>query len=271
MSRPGRNELRRTFEVDGYAVLRAVLDPTLRDELREAAEELLRSDVRVGRDQGADGKDGFRGAIELDRRFSRVATLTELLEVMVELLSPNIHLLSSHLVALPSPPPGQRSIRVPERPGWHRDMYGVSADLGYDSTPRMAIKCAFYLTDPSPETGQTMVLPGSHLLQEPPPIPTGGIDPEGAITPDCGRCDALLFENRTWHAGGLNTSGAPRLALILQYGYRWLAPVDDPIVIPADASPIERQLLGGRDRAADGSLAKGSGAEPLRMLATSAT
>jgi len=32
--------------------------------------------------------------------------------------------------------------------------------------------------------------------------------------------DAVLFENRTWHASGINLSGRPRIALMLQYGYR---------------------------------------------------
>jgi hypothetical protein len=267
MSNQSAESLVNQFDVEGYAVLRAVFDPTLRVKLRKAAEGLLASDIRTGRDQGADGKDGFRGCIGLEPQFLQLATLPSVLRPMVALLSPNIHLLSSHLVALPSPPEHTRSIRVPGRHGWHRDMYGVSADLGYAATPRLAIKCAFYLTPPLQATGLTMILPGSHQLLEPPVIPDGSIDPPGAITPDVGEHDALLFENRTWHAGGVNRSGAPRLALILQYGYRWLASVDDQSSIPADASPIMRQLLGAPDRAPDGSLAKGAGAEPLRALA----
>ncbi|TMR88392.1 hypothetical protein [Nonomuraea basaltis] len=128
---------------------------------------------------------------------------------LTALLSPNIHLLSAHLIALPSGTP--RTIRTPERPGWHRDMYGVTHDLG--------------------------------------------------------PCDVVLFENRTFHASGVNTSGQPRIAFMLQYGYRWLQPVDDPapqLQHRADLDPITRQLLGAPDRNPDGSLAKGRGAAPLR-------
>ncbi|MFV2180074.1 phytanoyl-CoA dioxygenase, partial [Actinomadura sp. LOL_011] len=89
-----------------------------------------------------------------------------------------------------------------------------------------------------------------------------------AITPDLGPCDALLFENRTWHAGGLNTSGRPRLAVMMQYGYRWLAPIDDPaphLLERPDLTDIQRQLLGRPDRNPDGSIAhESAGAEPLR-------
>ncbi|WP_255306183.1 hypothetical protein [Streptomyces sp. Wb2n-11] len=112
-----------------------------------------------------------------------------------------------------------------------------------------------------------MFLPGSHLFAEEPVVPDGAIDPPGAITPDVTGTDTVLFENRTWHTGGINLSGRPRIALMLQYGYRWLHPVDDPATDlrkdPA-LTPIEQQLLGLPDRRPDGSLAKGSGAAPIR-------
>ena len=38
--------------------------------------------------------------------------------------------------------------------------------------------------------------------------------------------DVLLFENRTWHAGGVNTSGRTRKCVMMQYAYRWVKPID---------------------------------------------
>lgn len=193
-----------------------------------------------------------------------------MLPILVELLSPNIHILSSHLIALPSIRAGQsRSIRTPERPAWHRDMFGVTTDLGETSTPRLAIKCAYYLTEVAPEAGLTMLLPASHRCSTPPDIPAGQIDPPGAITPAVNQAgtDVVLFENRTWHAGGLNSSGHPQIAIMIQYGYRWLAPVDDSmaeLLERTDLTDIQWQLLGAPDRDPDGSVAKGRGAEPLR-------
>lgn len=146
-------------------------------------------------------------------------------------------------------------------------MYGVTADLGFAHTPRMAIKVAHFLTPITNDCGLTMFLPGSHLLTQEPAIPDGAIDPTGAITPDLAEGDAVLFENRTWHAGGISLSGRPRIALMLQYGYRWLHPVDDPatdLMTDPTLSLIEQQLLGMPDRNEDGSLAKGAGAAPLR-------
>ncbi|MFD4123861.1 phytanoyl-CoA dioxygenase family protein [Streptomyces globisporus] len=253
------------FERDGYAIIRDAITPDLRNRLLTAAEKLLASDITQGRDRGGDGKDGFRGCLNLHPAFLPLLANPNVLPTVVHLLSPNIHLLSAHLIALPSGPP--RTIRIPERHGWHRDMYGVTADLGFPNTPRMAIKAAHYLTPLTPDCGLTMLLPGSHLLTEEPAVPAGSIDPPGAITPDITGTDAVLFENRTWHTGGINLSGRHRIALMLQYGYRWLHPVDDPATDlrknPA-LTPIEQQLLGLPDRRPDGSLAKGSGAAPIR-------
>lgn len=253
------------FERDGYAIIRDAITPDLRDRLLTAAEKLLASDITQGRDRGGDGKDGFRGCLNLDRAFLPLLANPAVLPTVVGLLSPNIHLLSAHLIALPSGP--LRTIRIPGRHGWHRDMFGVTADLGFPNTPRMAIKAAHYLTPVTPDCGLTMFLPGSHRLTEEPAVPGGAIDPPGAVTPDIVGTDAVLFENRTWHTGGINLSGQPRIALMLQYGYRWLNPVDDPATkLRTDPflTSVEQQLLGLPDRHPDGSLAKGSGATPIR-------
>lgn len=255
------------FDRRGFVVIRGAVNEQLRGRLRRSAAHLLASKTTQGRDRGVDGKDGFRCCVTLDEAFLPLLANPRVLPTVIALLSPNVHLLSSHLIALPSiPPHGQRSIRTPQRPGWHRDMYGVTSDLGHEATPRMAVKCAYYLTDITPDCGITRFLPGSHRLVEPPDIPSGAIDPPGALTPDVGPNDAVLFENRTWHAGGLNSCGQPRLAVMMQYGYRWLASVDDPateLLNRPELTDVERQLLGQPDRNPDGSLAKGAGAAPL--------
>ncbi|MGH3450389.1 MAG: phytanoyl-CoA dioxygenase family protein [Haloechinothrix sp.] len=261
-----------TEELDrfGYAVIPGVISPQLRGSLRDAAEQLLASNITRGRDRGLDGKDGFRGCLALNpSAFLPLLAPPRVLPVIVDALGPNIRILSSQIIVLPSISPDQpRNIRTPQRPGWHRDLYGVTADLGHEHTPRLAIKCGYYVTDISPDAGLTMFLPGSHLRTVPPEIPAGEIDPPGAQTVELNKdgTDAVLFENRTWHAGGLNTSERPRIAIMIQYGYRWLATVDDPAPELLDhpgLTDIERQLLGTPDRNPDGSVAEGRGSEPL--------
>ncbi|MFC4468925.1 phytanoyl-CoA dioxygenase family protein [Streptomyces xiangluensis] len=257
------------FERDGYVVLRDAVAPEWREEAAAAARRLLASDRVLGRDRSVDGKDGFRGIVAMDDTFLPLVAHPTVLAVVVALLSPNVYLMSSNLIYLPSIPPGApRTIRVPERHGWHRDMSTATRDLGVESVRRMSIKAAYYLSDLTPDAGVTMVVPGSHTDTGPVTVPSGAIDPPGAITPDLGPYDVMLFENRLWHAGGLNTSGRHRLAVMMQYGYRWLAAVDDPapeLLEREGLSDIERQLLGQPDRHRDGSIAhEGAGAAPLR-------
>ncbi|MFK0179626.1 phytanoyl-CoA dioxygenase family protein [Streptomyces xanthochromogenes] len=256
------------FDRDGLLILRGALDPAVRDHAAEAAVRLLATDRTTGRDRSADGKDGFRGVVALDDAFLPLVANPAVLPTLVALLSPNIHLLSSNLISMPSLPSAeQRTIRVPARHGWHRDMSSTVMDLGTERTPRLAVKVAYFLTSPGPDAGFTMFVPGSHTRTGPVTVPQGDIDPPGALTPDISPTDVVLFENRTWHAGGLNRSGHERLAVMMQYGYRWLNTVDDPaptLLHRLDLDDIERQLLGARDRHPDGSVAReGSGARPL--------
>lgn len=257
------------FERDGYVILRSVITHEWREQAATAAIRLLETDRLLGRDRSADGKDGFRGVVALDDAFLSLVAHHQVLPTLVALLGTNVHLMSSHLIALPATPPGhKRTIRVPERHGWHRDMGAATRDLGTTAMPRLAIKAAYFLSELTADAGITMLLPGSHTANGPVTVPPGGIDPPGAITPDLGPLDVLLFENRTWHAGGLNTSGHPRLAVMMQYGYRWLAPIDDldrDLLERDDFTDVERQLLGHPDRHPDGSIApEGAGAAPLR-------
>ncbi|MBC9718449.1 phytanoyl-CoA dioxygenase family protein [Streptomyces sp. TRM66268-LWL] len=270
MTSPADPDVLAAFERDSFVVLRDAITPDVRVAARDAAERLLATDTTTGRDRSADGKDGFRGVIALDDAFLPLLANEQVLRAVIALLaSTNLHLLSSNLIAMPSLPQGaRRTIRVPERHGWHRDMAAANRDLGTDRVPRLAIKCAYFLTDPAPDAGFTMVKPASHHESGPVTVPAGAIDPPGAITPDIGTCDVMLFENRTWHAGGLNSSGHTRLAVMMQYGYRWLAQLDDPapgLRARSDLTAVEEQLIGGRDRHADGSIApETTGAEPLR-------
>ncbi len=160
-----------------------------------AAKQMLGSPLTVGRDSGGDGMDGFRGAINHDRRFWPLITQPDVLAVLGTVLSSNIRLLSSHIISLPSVVGmTKRTIRVPGNTGWHRDMYGVTRDLGWSSTPCLAVKCAYYLSPLEPNCGITTILPGSHLLARPPQIHAGEADPDQAITPVMSQGDALLFE-----------------------------------------------------------------------------
>jgi len=259
------------FERCSYLVIADAITPELRATVLAAGENMLSSTVTRGRDRGADGKDGFRGCVALAP------------EAFLPLVANPGSCRSSLHCSVPTskccPPTSSRCLRSPSAGGEPSGRRSGQAGIGTCSAspttsaalPHHAWRSSTRTTSRTrhPNSGVTMFPPGSHRLTAPPPIAPNAVDPPGAVTASvCSAgTDDVLFENRTWHAGGINTSGRPRLAVMIQYGYRWLASVDDPtpeLLDRTGLSDVELQLLGAPDRNPDGSLAKGRGGEPLR-------
>ena len=255
---------RRQFEEEGYLVVRGVLEQSEIERLTEKSDTLLASDSQKNR-LVWERSDGFRNLIGRDDVFIPLIKNEKVLPLIVEILGYNIRLLSSHVIyRLPDSPETPDTMRSPT---WHRDIAGSTHDLGHDKTPRMEIKAAFYLTDcRKPTSGATLICPGSNNLKDPPPFAEGAPDPEGVVEPSLAPGDALLFENRTWHAGGLNRSGRTRKCLIYGYGFRWLAPdvpIESDVVAKLAEDEIAYQLAGGVNTPA-GRYVPGAGNEPLK-------
>jgi ectoine hydroxylase-related dioxygenase (phytanoyl-CoA dioxygenase family) len=166
--------------------------------------------------------------------------------LLVQLLSPNIHL---HSTALIYKRPAPQS--PPFRFGWHRDIR-IPRDLGHRTLPRVGIKICYCLTDfHSPSSGMTLLLRRSHLRTEPLTVAKGAIDPtDGELCDlqlDAG--DAFLFENRIFHTGAPNRSDRCSKVVMFGYSYRWMKTetyleVPDPRLLQR-ADPVTRQLIGG--------------------------
>jgi len=234
------------FDQQGYLIVRQALDPDAVARLLDAGDRLLASDLRTGRQQAADLRyDGFRNTIALDDAFIPLIDHERILPTVVQLLGADLHIMTSHLIhKLPDPADTPPTHRLP---GWHRDYAMAMGDMGHRAIPRMLVKCAYYLTDLSePSRGATMVAPGSHLLTEPPARLDDG-DPAGAIEPSLQPGDCLIFENRTFHAGGIHLGTDARKAIMVGYGYRWVVPMDYRTQVPAflhKLTPLQRFLVG---------------------------
>ena len=140
--------------------------------------------------------------------------------LVVQLLSPNIHLHTSSLIYKkprdPAPAPRDR--------GWHRDIC-IPADLGHANLPLVGIKVCYCLTDfHQPSSGMTLLAPKSHLLDEALAIPRGEVDPPEVVDLKLNAGDAVFFENRTFHTAAPNLSGSTSKVLINGYSYRWMRP-----------------------------------------------
>ena len=133
-------------------------------------------------------------------------------------------------------PPGSRSYVA--RP--HRDVRQFTRDV------RTSLNMLVMLDDFTPQTGGTLILNGSHLV-EPIPPPEMFTRLADRVTGKAG--DAILFDSQVVHSAGENLGAHRRRALTLCLGRPWLKPqIDFPRFLPpgreADLSPMARQLYG---------------------------
>lgn len=258
------------FERDGMIVIKEAVSRETIDRIRAAADRIVKEGKNAGRWIGkavsAERRIEYRGLFALDDTFLDILAPPKVFPLIVRILGPNIHVLSSQTLYLH---PNQEA--RPYHGGWHRDVIGSSEDLGYDKTPCLAIRVGYYLTDISaPGSGSTLFAPGTHRLLEPIALPRGGRDPENWLRPEVEPGDAVLWENRTFHAPENNTSADVRKAVMIQYGYRWMRPVDyldHPMELLAQCDPVARQLLSSLDMDGDGSMIRMKGSQALRTWA----
>jgi ectoine hydroxylase-related dioxygenase (phytanoyl-CoA dioxygenase family) len=238
---------RRIFDEEGYLIVRNALREEEVSRLIEACDRLLASGSLKGRQTVGERIDGYRNCVSRDEAFRKLLTHGTTVPLVVQLLGHHIKLLTSHFIHKePDPPDTPATYRSPD---WHRDIAGMPEDLSNTNVPRVEIKIAYYLTDLSePQSGVTLVAPGSNILNGPLEIPAGQPDPVGAVEPSLKPGDALLFENRTFHAGGVNLSGRARKAVMFGYGYQWMGN-DDYVTQPdgllESVDDIGKQLLKG--------------------------
>lgn len=246
-------EQRQGFAADGYLVVPDAFDADTADRLTAAADRLARWFLDEETHLGL-RSEKRKWPFQLDQRptiltepaLVELVTHPTTVPLVVQLLSPNIHLHSTALLYKKPEPPEYEPYR-----GWHRDIR-IPRELGHRRLPLVGIKIGYYLTDHSqPECGMTLMARGSHLKDEPVVIPEGALDPpdEDVRELKLRRGDVLLFENRVYHSRSPNLSGRASKVLMYGYSYRWMKPETYLNVQGAPwfegADPIRRQLLGG--------------------------
>lgn len=260
------------FNEDGYLIIEDAIPLDVIDRVREAADRIVAEGGDAGRWWGkpetAPRRVEYRGIMNLDETFMQLLAPPAVFPLIVKILGANLHMMSSNIIyQKPNQPPFAEGTRA----GWHRDIVGPSTDLGYDATPRMAIRAGYYLSDISePGSGATLFAPGSQRLLEEVPIESGQQHPEGYVRPAPKPGDAVIWENRTFHAPERNTSPDVRKAVMVQYGYRWLRPADyltHPRELLDRCDPVARQLLDASDINDDGSMTRMKGSKALNEWA----
>jgi ectoine hydroxylase-related dioxygenase (phytanoyl-CoA dioxygenase family) len=241
-------EQRRSFAEDGFLVVPNALSPEAVERLVEAGDRLAKSLL---------DKPNLTGRPEYNHLDLRPGLLTEqplfdlvanssTVPLVVQLLSPNIHLHSTTLIYKRPEQPDAPTFRR----GWHRDIR-IPRDLGHGALPLVGIKICYCLTDfHQPNSGMTLMARGSNRGTAPLALPKGQVDPLDVEVCDLRlkAGDAFLFENRIFHTATPNRSARVSKVLMYGYSYRWMKPevylemLDRRYLAKAD--PITRQLLG---------------------------
>lgn len=176
-----------------------------------------------------------------------LVTNSVVVPLVVQLLSPNIHLHSTTLIYKRPEDPTS----APFRRGWHRDIR-MPMDVGQKNLPCVGVKICYCLTDfQDANSGLTLFACKSHLSEGSLNIPKGEVDPLDFAVVDLALSagDALIFDNRIFHTAAPNLSDRVSKVLIYGYAFRWMKQevylnnVDASLLAKVD--PITYQLLGG--------------------------
>jgi len=237
-------EQRASFERDGFLVVPNALPAEKVEQLTAACDRLY--DAGVAREGlSAVHHWHLRNCLVHDDVFLDLLDWPTTFPLVLDLMNWNIHLVTSHLI-MRAPTPAETPDEW-KATGWHRDG-GTSPQEMQEPHPRLFIKVAYWLSDLSePGRGAIRFVPGSHRLVGRPAQAPGMVDPYGAVELTAHPGDAVLFEQRLWHAVGPNRSNMVRKSLFFGYGYRWLRPMDYvqmPPELLERVSPLRRQLLG---------------------------
>jgi ectoine hydroxylase len=241
-------EQRRSFAEDGFLLVPNALSQESVERLVEAgdrlAEPLLRRPKMIGRPE-YNHLDLRPGLLREEALFKLVDN-SSTVPLVVQLLSPNIHLHSTTLLYKRPDDPDAPTFRR----GWHRDIR-IPRDLGHETLPLVGIKVGYCLTDfHEPNSGMTVMARGSHKKDVPLALPKGKVDPTDVEVCDIkmNAGDALLFENRIYHTATPNRSNRTSKILMYGYAYRWMK-TEVYLEVPdkgllGKADPVARQLLG---------------------------
>jgi ectoine hydroxylase-related dioxygenase (phytanoyl-CoA dioxygenase family) len=241
-------EQRRSFEEDGFLVVRNALAPEQVTAVRDAGDRIAGSFLTK---PPIDDKPAYnyldqRPGLLREQPFFDLVTHPPTVSLVAQILGPNIHLHSTALIyKRPSP-------KAPlSRFGWHRDIR-IPRDLGHEALPRVGVKICYCLTDfHEPRSGMTLLARGSHKRTKPLSVKQGEVDPSDLEVVDLkvNAGDAFLFENRLFHTAAPNLGDRCSKVVLYGYSYRWMK-TETYLEIPNErqlvkANPVTRQLLGG--------------------------
>ncbi len=243
---------RAMWERDGYLLLKKVLDFDHVARLLEQSNSLVDAFDQLPPQQRTAhlGATGNRD----DLRVKNVASLSGCLDDLLDhepvfrralaLMGPYIQVCGTEILV--------RRPRISPALALHLDG-GASLNrmMPHPGSPLSHLKALYFLTDITmPDTGNVIVVPGSHRIPLPDTVEEiarhPARDQERQLIVQAG--DVLLFPWNLWHAVGANRADRTRISAVVWYSQLWARPVDydrmDETVF-ARLTPRRRLLLGG--------------------------
>ncbi len=219
------------LEVEGYCLIEDVIPAGQVEAVRQGVADCLqahfdqsqqRADaVRAqGHRLGGAGVQSLPGIINHTQVFAPYLIDTRITGAVEALFGPHYRI--SNNSAMANHPGNDRGY-------WHADWPFNQTNAAHIRAPYadavMKLSSLWMLSEFSPHTGGTLVVPGSHRAGS---NPSGGVDldregPHPAELQIAGRPGSvLLFDSRLWHCVARNHSQAPRVAMNIGYVPWWL-------------------------------------------------
>jgi ectoine hydroxylase-related dioxygenase (phytanoyl-CoA dioxygenase family) len=217
----------------GFTILPSVLDPDDVPELRERLQRLVDEDLASDDPRRAQDRWMVLNVMLRDRRFMELL-VNPAIRAAVDGVLGDTSILYAYVTSSMPPSGVNYSHRV------HVDSQRVIP--GYPTN--IGVIVAF--DDFTDDNGATYFLPGS-FERETAPSEAEFMEHAVRVHPRAG--DAVMFNARTWHLGGRNTTDTPRHAVTMNYVRSYMRQhFDFPRMIdPAEAatfSPELRRVLG---------------------------
>ena len=155
-----------------------------------------------------------------------LATRSPAVSLVMQLLSPDIHLMRANMI-YKHPQPASDEPIYPDGDGrsfrnWHRDLNNFAPDHPVCGT--VAVRVGYCLTDFSQaNSGVTLLVPGSHQLQQQLTFAKGALDPPEFLELSLAAGDAYIFSTSLYHTPAINFTDRIAKGLLVSYAYRFWA------------------------------------------------
>ena len=231
---------REFFNNQGYLIVRNAVDSSLLPRLLAAVDRI------DARERNVENRGKLMSVPNIVHEDAALVDLIDCATIYPKvwgILGWNTYLYHSHIDITPPADEAALTWRV----AWHQDSMRVNDELESHPRPRLSVKVGYYLTDVSqPDRGNTLIVPGSQLLDEI-DCPADGVSNPPGSEPLClAPGDAVIIDRRIWHSRSPNLCDQNRKVIWYGYSYRWLRPKDEMTVkhLYPQLNPIRRQILG---------------------------